>query len=166
MPWKRVELDMRREFTLGADSGHQLFVQFNYTDITSSVDLIDGSGTIEQEMNRPLQGQPDYIANLQLGYDHLDTGQEVTLVFNQTGEELAIVAPPTTHDQALGDVYEQPYGDLKLIYKKAFLNGLSVSASAENLLDAEHDYEYEEFGVPYLKYKSGRKFKLKASYDF
>lgn len=161
-----VELDMRREFTLGADGGHQLFVQFNYTDITSSVDLVDGGSSFEREINRPLQGQPDYIANLQLGYDHLDTGQEVTLVFNQTGEELAIVAPPTSKAEPLGDVYEQPYGDLKLIYKKEFLNGLSVSASAENLLDAEHDYEYEEFSVPYLKYKSGRKFKLKASYDF
>jgi len=159
-----VELDLRREFVLGRDQGHELFVQFNYTDITSSANVTEGSGgSFARQVERPLQGQPEYIANLQLGYDHVDTGQEVTLVFNQMGEELAIA---NSKGDLVGEVYRLPYSDLRLIYKKKFLNGLSLAASVDNLLDEEHNLEYADFNVPYLSYKSGRKFKLSASYEF
>ncbi|WP_288132732.1 TonB-dependent receptor [Microbulbifer sp.] len=159
-----IELDMRREFVLGADRGHELFVQFNYTDITSEVEVTEGSHVFAQQIERPLQGQPEYIANLQLGYDHVDTGQEVTLVFNRKGEELAVAAAGT--DVTPANVYRLAYNDLRLIYKKNFLSGLSLSASVDNLLDEEHVLEYENYNTPYLQYASGRRFKLKASYDF
>ncbi|QIL90948.1 outer membrane beta-barrel protein [Microbulbifer sp. SH-1] len=159
-----AELDLRREFVLGREQGHEFFVQFNYTDIMSSVDVTEGSGIFEYDTERPLQGQPDYIVNLQLGYDHVDSGQEVTLVFNRKGEELAIVNPGIS--AAVSNVYEMPFDDLKLIYMKGFDNGLSLSASVENLLDAERNLEYETQELPYLQYSSGRKFKFKASYSF
>lgn len=161
-----VELDLRKEFVLGPNRGHELFVQFNYTHIESSVDVTEGFGVGMREVTRPLQGQPDFIANLQLGYDHVDSGQEVTLVFNQTGEELAITNGATANSALLGDVYRKPYSDLRLIYKKNFLNGLSLAASADNLLDEERNLEYVKFNAPYLSYKSGRRFKLSASYEF
>ncbi|MFA0812623.1 TonB-dependent receptor [Microbulbifer epialgicus] len=158
------ELDLRREFTLGRDQGHELFVQFNYADIRSEVETIGGPELSPVLIKRGLQGQPDYVTNLQLGYDHIDSGQEVTLVFNRKGKELAIANPGL--EKVPSDVYELPYNDLRLIYKKNFLNGLSLSASIDNLLDEEHRMEYDGYDTPYLKYSSGRKFKLKASYSY
>ncbi|MFS1524962.1 TonB-dependent receptor domain-containing protein [Microbulbifer sp. 2304DJ12-6] len=158
------ELDLRREFTLGRDQGHEVFVQFNYAVIHSEVETTGGPDLFPVQIKRGLQGQPDYITNLQLGYDHIDSGQEVTLVFNRKGKELAIANPGL--ETVPSDVYELPYNDLRLIYKKNFLNGLSLSASIDNLLNEEHQMVYDGYNTPYLNYSSGRKFKLKASYSY
>ncbi|MDP5210163.1 TonB-dependent receptor [Microbulbifer sp. 2205BS26-8] len=158
------ELDLRREFTLGRDQGHEVFVQFNYAGIHSEVKTTGGPDLFPVLIKRGLQGQPDYVTNLQLGYDHIDSGQEVTLVFSRKGRELAIANPGL--ETVPSDVYELPYNDLRLIYKKNFLNGLSLSASIDNLLDEEHQMVYDGYKTPYLNYSSGRKFKLKASYSY
>ncbi|MEW5251317.1 TonB-dependent receptor domain-containing protein [Microbulbifer sp. 2201CG32-9] len=159
-----AELDVRREFVFGHNDDHAIFVQFNYADITSSVKVVEGSGVFARELERPLQGQPDYVGNLQLGYDHIDSGQELTLVLNSRGRELAVANPGLVSIPS--DVYAQPYDDLKLIYKKKFFNGLSLSASLGNILDEEHDLRYENYDTPYLNYATGRTLKLQAGYDF
>ena len=156
------ELDFRKEFVLGSGYGHEFFVQGNYTDIHSEVDLDDDSA--EYDLNRPLQGQPDYIANIQLGYDHLDSGQELTLVFNRKGKELVIVTPAVGSN--VTNVYSEPYDDLKLIYTKRFGDDLKLSLSGENILDSEKRQYYEKYDKAYLSYKPGVKYKLKVSYQF
>jgi len=159
------ELDLRKTFVLGALQGHEIFVQFNYTDISSSVDVAEAAENYQEyDPDRPLQGQPDYIVNLQLGYDHVDTEQEFTLIFNRKGEELAVVNPPSTSDVA--NVYELPFNDLKFIYKKSFDNGMAVSFSVDNILDEKREMEYENYNAPYYSSSPGRKFKLKLNYSF
>ncbi len=111
------ELDFRMEFDLGYS--HAFFVQGNYTDIESEVTLAEDSK--ETDLDRPLQGQPDYIANLQLGYDHIETGQEVTLVFNRKGKELVIVTPDAGSN--VTNVYSEAY----LSYKSGPKYKLKVS---------------------------------------
>lgn len=156
------ELDLRKLYSLGAS--HEFFVQFSYTDINSEVSL--PADTQEWDPNRPLQGQPDYMVNLQLGYDHVPTDQQFTVVYSRHGKELAIINA-TDYAQALkNNIYEQPYDDLKLIYQKGFSSGLTVVVSVDNVLDSERNLEYEGYGVPYLKYKRGRQAKLKLSYTF
>ncbi|MAY15981.1 MAG: hypothetical protein CMI06_11655, partial [Oceanospirillaceae bacterium] len=156
------ELDFRTEFILDDNFSHSVFVQGNYTDIESEISLAPDSK--ETDLNRPLQGQPDYIFNLQLGYDHFETGQEVTLVFNRKGKELVIVTPDAGSN--VTNVYSDPYDDLKLIYTKRFGDDLKVSLSGENILDSEKRQYYEKYDVAYLGYKSGPKYKLKVSYEF
>jgi len=156
------ELDFRTEFILDDNFSHSVFVQGNYTDIESEISLAADSK--ETDLNRPLQGQPDYIFNLQLGYDHFETGQEVTLVFNRKGKELVIVTPDAGSN--VTNVYSDPYDDLKLIYTKRFGDDLKVSLSGENILDSEKRQYYEKYDVAYLSYKSGPKYKLKVSYEF
>lgn len=159
------ELDLRKTFVLGALQGHEIFVQFNYTDISSSVDVAQAVDDYQEyDPDRPLQGQPDYIVNLQLGYDHVDTQQEFTLIFNRKGEELAVVNPPSTSN--VTNVYELPFNDLKFIYKKTFDNGMAVSFSVNNLLDEERVMEYENYNAPYYRSSPGREFKLKFNYSF
>lgn len=155
------EFDASQVYSLGA--GHELSLLFNYTDISSEVNLPED--TLEYDPNRPLQGQPDYLINFSIGYDHLPTDQQFTIAYNRRGEELAIV----TNNEGVAldnNVYEQPYDDLKLIYKKGFTSGLSVLLSLENALGSERNLEYEQEGVPYLKYEVGTRAKLKLSYTF
>jgi len=156
------ELDFRKEFTLGDNFGHEFFVQGNYTDIDSEVNL--SSDTKEYDRNRPLQGQPDYIANIQLGYDHIESGQELTLVFNRKGKELVIVTPAISDN--LTNVYSESFDDLKLIYTKRFGEDLKLSLSGENILDSEKRQYYEKYNNAYLSYKPGVKYKFKVSYQF
>ena len=159
---KGWELDFRTEFMLGNNYTHSLFVQGNYTKIHSEVNLDKDSK--EYDLNRPLQGQPDFIMNLQLGYDHIETGQELTLVFNRKGEELVIVTPAVSSN--VTNVYSEPYNDLKLIYTKRVGDDLKISLSGDNILDSEKRQYYENYNKAYLSYKPGRKYKLKISYAF
>ena len=154
------EMDFRSEFDMGYS--HTIFVQGNYTDIESEVSLSEDSK--ESDVNRTLQGQPDYIFNLQLGYDHIASGQELTLVFNRKGKELVIVTPDAGTN--VTNVYSEPYDDLKLIYTKQFGDDLKVSLSGENILDSEKRQYYDKYDVSYLSYKSGPKYKMKISYRF
>lgn len=156
------ELDLRQVFSFGAD--HELFVQASYTDINSEVNL--PSDTREYDPNRPLQGQPDYLINVQLGYDHFATQQQFTVVYSRRGEELAIVTAAEGAAAIRNNVYEQPYEDLKLIYQKNFGPNWSVLLSMDNVLGSERNLEYEGYGLPYLKFDPGRRAKLKVSYTF
>jgi TonB-dependent receptor len=156
------ELDLRQVFSFGAS--HELFVQASYTDINSEVEL--PANTLEYDPNRPLQGQPDYLINLQLGYDHSATQQQFTVVYNRRGEELAVVTAAEVAAAIRTNVYEQPFEDLKLIYQKGFGTRWSVLLSMENVLGSQRNLEYEGYGLPYLKYSPGRRAKLKVSYTF
>jgi TonB-dependent receptor len=156
------ELDLRQVFSFGAN--HELFVQASYTDINSEVKL--PADTLEYDPNRPLQGQPDYLINLQLGYDHFSTQQQFTVVYSRRGEELAVVTAAEGSAAIRNNVYEQPYEDLKLIYQKGFGPSWSVLLSMENVLGSERNLEYEGYGLPYLKYDPGRRAKIKVSYTF
>ncbi len=158
---KGWELDTRQEFSLSDSFNHQMFVQFNYARIFSAVNLPNDAQ--EFDPDRPLQGQPKYIMNIQLGYDHIPSNQEITLVFNRKGQELAVVSPATGSNP--GNVYTTPYNDLKLIYRK-HVGELVIGLSAENLLDSEKLQEFEEDKVPYLSYKPGREYKMNVSYQF
>lgn len=156
------ELDLRQVFSFGAS--HELFVQFSYTDINSEVKL--PADTLEYDPNRPLQGQPDYLLNLQLGYDHFATRQQFTIVYNRRGEELAVVTAAEGAAAIRNNVYEQPYDDLKLIYQKGFGDNWTVLLSMDNVLGTQRNLEYEGYGLPYLKYDPGRRAKIKVSYTF
>ena len=156
------ELDLRQVFSFGGS--HELFVQFSYTDINSEVKL--PADTLEYDPNRPLQGQPDYLVNLQLGYDHFATRQQFTIVYNRRGEELAVVTAAEGAAAIRNNVYELPYDDLKLIYQKGFGENWTVLLSMDNVLGTQRSLEYEGYGLPYLKYDPGRRAKIKVSYAF
>lgn len=156
------ELDLRQVFSFGAN--HELFVQFSYTDINSEVNL--PPDTLEYDPNRPLQGQPDYLINLQLGYDHVATRQQFTAVYSRKGKELAIVTAAESESAIRNNVYEQPYDDLKLIYQKAFGSNWTLLLSLDNVLGSARYLKYDGWDLPYLRYDRGRYAKVKVSYTF
>lgn len=156
------ELDLRQVFSFGAN--HELFVQFSYTDINSEVNL--PPDTLEYDPNRPLQGQPDYLINLQLGYDHVATRQQFTAVYSRKGKELAIVTAAESESAIKNNVYEQSYDDLKLIYQKAFGSNWTLLLSLDNVLGSARYLKYDGWDLPYLRYDRGRYAKVKVSYTF
>ena len=152
-----VEVDFRKEFPLDDALSQTLFLQANASLIDSEVTLPERSS--ENRDTRELQGQADSTMNIALGYDHLDSGQEVTLLFNRNGESI--------QDASRGDlpsVIEEPVNQLDLTYKKRFSSELSVDAKIENLLDEET--EFTQGDNTFFKYSPGLSLSVGADWNF
>ena len=146
-----VEIEGRKEFVLDDGFAKTLFVSFNVAYIESEVAL--SSGRV-----RELQGQPQYTANLILGYDDIVSGQQLTLLLNQSGESIADVglfgAP---------DIIFEPRLEANLVYKLDISDDLTVKAKLDNFLNSE--VEYTQGGQPYQLYEKGTKFSVSVDWD-
>ncbi|MGB0222539.1 MAG: TonB-dependent receptor domain-containing protein [Luminiphilus sp.] len=146
-----IELEGKKEFVLDEGFSKTLFVSFNVAAIESEVAL--SSGRV-----RELQGQPEYTANLVLGYDDIVSGQQLTLLLNQSGKSIADVglfgAP---------DIIFEPRLEANLVYKIDLSEDLSVKAKLDNFLNAE--VEYTQGGQPYQLYDKGTKFSVSVDWD-
>ena len=56
---------------------HHVFLNANWSKINSEVELDDDSIRLEGITSRPLQGQSEHLANIQLGYDHIHLGRSL-----------------------------------------------------------------------------------------
>ncbi|MFE8071322.1 TonB-dependent receptor [Marinobacteraceae bacterium S3BR75-40.1] len=152
-----IEVDFRKEFALDDSYSQSLFTQVNGALIDSEVTLPEG--TSESNRSRKLQGQADYTFNLAVGYDHLDSGQKVTLLFNRNGESIEDVGRGS-----LPDVIEEPMNRVDVTYEKTFTSDFVMKVKVENLLEAEK--EFTQGGETYFKYNPGMSLTLAADYSF
>ena len=138
-----IEFDGRREFSLNDTGSRSMFVTLNTSLIDSEIEL--KSGEI-----RNLQGQPDYTANLVIGYDDFSGGvrHEFTALFNQAGETLVDVGLT-----GLPGVVEQPRLAVDLNYKAFLTDSLVFKAKVGNLLD--ETVEFTQGGQVLQEYKRG-----------
>ena len=146
-----VEIEGKKEFVLDEGFSKSVFVSFNIALIDSEVAL--SSGRV-----RELQGQPEYTANLILGYDDIVSGQQLTLLLNQSGASIADVglfgAP---------DIIFEPRLEANLVYKLDLTDALTVKAKIDNLLNSE--VEYTQGGQPYQIYEKGTKYSVSVNWD-
>ena len=146
-----IEVEGKKEFVLDEGFSKTLFVSFNVAVIESEVAL--SSGRV-----RELQGQPEYTANLILGYDDIVSGQQLTLLLNQSGASIADVglfgAP---------DIIFEPRLEANLVYKLDLTDAITVKAKVDNLLNSE--VEYTQGGQPYQIYEKGTKFSVSVDWD-
>ena len=152
-----IEVDFRKEFQLDESLSQTLFLQANGSLIDSEVTLPERS--TENRDKRALQGQAESTLNIAIGYDHLDSGQEVTLLFNRNGESI--------EDASRGDlpsVIEEPVNQVDVTYKKTFTPSLTLEAKVENLLDEEK--EFTQGGNTFFKYKPGMSVSVGADWRF
>lgn len=145
-----VEVDGRKEFSLNDAYTRSFFVAVNASYIESDVDVAGGA-------SRKLQGQPDYTANLIVGYDDIPTRQQVTLLLNQNGESIQDVGI-----QGNPDIIEEPRLSLNFNYRYEFLEGFAVKFKAVNLLDSE--VEFTQGGKVFQRYSKGTE--LEAGIDW
>jgi outer membrane receptor protein involved in Fe transport len=136
-----VEIDGRTEFLLSDDYGQTIFVSVNAAFIESEV-------TSEGQEDRALQGQPEYTANLIIGYDNIERGHQLTLLLNQNGKSIADVGV-----SGQPDVFLEPRLDLNLVYRNNISDSLVLKAKVQNLLDEE--YEYTQGGNVFQTYERG-----------
>ncbi len=147
-----VEIDGRKEFSLDSAFVHTLFLALNASYIESEVDLAGGA-------SRKLQGQPDYTANLIVGYDDTATRQQITLLLNQNGDSIQDVGI-----QGNPDVIEEPRLSLNLNYRYEVLDDLVLKFKAVNLLDA--DVEFTQGGKVFQGYRRGAEFEAGFDWKF
>ena len=131
---------------LGDGYDQTVFVSFNAAWIESEV-------AAKNQDSRPLQGQPEYTANLILGYDNISAGHQLTVLLNQNGKSIADVGV-----SGQPDVFLEPRLDLNVVYRFDISDGLTLKAKLENLLDDE--VKYTQGGEVFQVYNRGPSIQL------
>lgn len=147
-----VEVDGRTEFLLSGDYSRTIFLSVNAAFIESEV-------TSESQADRALQGQPEYTANLIVGYDNIESGHQFTLLLNQNGKSIADVGV-----SGQPDVFLEPRLDLNLVYRYNISDALVLKAKLQNLLDEA--YEYTQGGNIFQSYDRGIGIQVSFDWDF
>lgn len=155
-----VEIDAYKNLLDLDDS--LLFISGNISWIDSEVTLDEDSLRLEGEnaQGRQLQGQSEWLANLQLGYDHYDTEQKVTLLFNYFDDRIFRVARGAN---AQPEIFKgRMLVDLN--YEKLFGENFTFSASIKNLFNEKIEYEQNDRIIE--SFDEGTSFSLKIEYEF
>ncbi|WP_420589926.1 TonB-dependent receptor domain-containing protein [Bacterioplanoides sp.] len=146
------ELDFRKEYEL---ENYSTFVGGNFSVIDSEVEIVVDTVNKKQSM----QGQPDQLANLQLGLDDFDLGAEYTLVINYQGESLDSVAPGV-----LPNVMREPRTEINLNAKIEVGENTSIKAKVKNITDDE--VKLTQGGKNFRSYKKGAEVQIGFTMEF
>lgn len=155
-----VELDGTVDVLERDDS--LLWVAGNIAWIDSEVTLSDTSLRLEGENadGRELQGQSEWLGNIQVGYDHFPTEQKVTLLLNYFDDRIYRVARGANN----GPEYEVERLVVDITYEKIFSEEITLKASIQNLLN--EDVEYSQNGNTIESYQTGTLIGVGVSYQF
>ncbi|BDD06683.1 TonB-dependent receptor (plasmid) [Aureibacter tunicatorum] len=122
-------------------------VGFNATFLYSQIDLGDGEEVANMtNSKRALQGASPYIINASLGYETDVTGNwtsNVSVVYNVFGDRIFSVG-----SEGVGDVYENGFSTLDLVWNNSISEHWNVSLKAQNLLNPEITRTQEDFNNP------------------
>lgn len=116
-----------------------------------------------------LQGQSEYLANLQIGLDNVDTQTRTALLLNYTGERVRALSDRSTGAPAL---VEEPPILLDLVHSRTFdlaEGGLyDVRFAVRNLLGEEYEASYSLGGDTIVvdSYEIGTTFSISVTRSF
>ncbi|BCE01051.1 TonB-dependent receptor plug domain-containing protein [Marinicellulosiphila megalodicopiae] len=152
------EIEVKNDLGLAKSRLSDFYVSSNLTYINSTLSLTDEEKGVMTNNKRPMQGQSDWLANIQMGYDNINTGTQGTLVYNYTGKRV-----DEAGRDGYEDVYEDGRGTLDFIYKQNIPGqvGLAVSFKAKNMLNGAHTYS--QGGNVVREYQEGAKFTISIS---
>ncbi len=166
-----IELETHLKLPLLNRYDHFGYMIFNSTYIYSQVEtgdmftLFDGNQLPNNaaNLNRPLQGQSDLVANASLNVG-IQRRIEGTLTFNYFSKRLISVG-----GGLLNDEYEYPFQSLNAVVTKTFEH-LILSVKGTNLLDSAVRYGLEDAqtgDVHYTRtYRPGLSYSLAFGYTF
>jgi outer membrane receptor protein involved in Fe transport len=112
-----------------------VYLNANYARIESKVTLTRETAGILTNLERPLQGQSPYVANLQLGWYPEDGDRELSLLYNVSGRRISEVGV-----FGIPDVFEEPAGQLDLVYATKLPGDFKLKLRARNLLDPKVEF--------------------------
>ena len=179
-----IPVDFAQYFSIGG----------NYTYIWATVDrteaelartrpffgVVGEPVTIQSiDKSRRLFGQPEWIANVDLSFDHPDWGTRVTLSFFAISDLLdaagsALIAPDGQITSITLDRYLDSYSQLNLVVSQSWplrlIDGdVTLKANVKNLTDSERRvvYDQEETGsrVEEREFKVGLDYSISLTYS-
>lgn len=153
-----VEIDFRKRLGFLHSSLRDLYIASNITFVFSSIDLGDAAGSATN-LDRSLQGQSPYIINAQLGYNNVDIGTQVAVLYNVFGARIAEVGT-----NGAPDVYEQPFHQLDIVLQQRIGKGFTLSFKAKNLIDQPSLFLARNKVV--RSFHRGRSFSLSLGYQW
>ena len=128
------------------------------------------------DTKRRLYGQPEWIANVDLSFDHPDWGTKATLAFFAISDVLDAAGGANAITQAglitgfTLDRYIDSFEQLDLIVSQELWKGLAVKFSAKNLTDSKraivYDPEQTASRIPEREYRTGREYSFQLSWSF
>ncbi|CAA0125529.1 Uncharacterised protein [Halioglobus japonicus] len=139
-----------------------VFVSGNVSYIDSKVDLSPDSLRLEgsDADGRQLQGQSEWLGNIQVGMDHYPTEQKFTLLVNYFDKRIFRVARGAN----TGPEYEDSRWLVDFTYEKEWNEHLILEGSIKNILNSK--IEYSQNGNTIESYNVGRFFKVGMTYKF
>ena len=154
-----IELDFS---TLLIDTDvHSVFFSGNISYIDSEVMLGAKSLQLEGQGSngRQLQGQSEYLANLQIGYDHFPSEQKLTFLINYFDDRIFRVA----RGAALGPIVEKGRALIDLNYEKVFSDKWVAKLKIKNLTNEAVAYSQNVNQIEF--YETGTSVNLSLSYS-
>jgi len=164
-----VELELRKELSFITPSFKNIFFNTNIAIIHSVYDIpkeeVENSQNIDPEYDqttRPFQGQAPYVVNAILSYINPESGMEVALSYNVSGQKLYNISLFATPD-----IYEQPVSLLNLKFGLRFAKHFQASVTARNILNSKNLKTNTFHGVDYIaeSIPLGRTVGLSLSYQ-
>ena len=124
-------------------------IGFNYARIKSTIQLDPLDASFQTNLNRPMQGQSPYVANVQIGHQAGDGSSEATLLYNVSGRRIAAVGVASQPD-----IYEEAFRQLDFQYRRNLGDAWSFKVRLRNLLDPAA--RYTQGPETTREYKKGR----------
>ena len=117
------------EYTSSSIALSDFSVAGNAAFILSTIDLSETDGN-QTSSERPLQGQSPWVLNLQILYEHEQTGTGLSLLYNAFGPRISEVG-----QSGIPDTYDLPIHRLDLTGSQRIAPAWSLKVKATNLLD-------------------------------
>jgi hypothetical protein len=156
-----MEFYKRLDF-LGTDFlnglGEDIYIQANASLIDSDVTIARKDLGVLTSSSRPLQGQSEYLFNLQIGYEPID-GTTATLLYHRYGERIYEVGIETAPD-----LVEQPFGEMNFLFIRPLTDDINMTVKARNITNERN--EITQNGYVNFGYKRGREFSFQIDYAF
>lgn len=155
-----VEIDANVDLWEG--DTYLLFLGGNVSYIDSEVTLSADSLRLEgaDADGRQLQGQSEWLANLQIGYDHYPTDQKLTLLVNFFDDRIFRVA----RGAGTGPEFEDGRVLIDLTYENLLTESLKLEASVRNLLNEKVEFSQNDRVIE--SYEEGTVIGVGLTYSF
>ncbi len=154
-----LEFEFRKELGFIGEAFRDLKLGTNLALIQSDQDVKDETG-LEPE-SRPFTGQAPVLGNVNLNYNNLENGLDITIAYNYIGDKLSIIGREGTPDY-----FERARNMLDVVASKRF-EKVTIGLSAKNLLNATWLISNEFKGNEYVfdEFQRGVSFGLSLSYE-
>ncbi len=142
-----VEVEARGSLSFVHPSLSAFHGTANLTLVDSAIEL-GPEAAAQTNQTRPLQGQSNFVTNLDLGWERKSTGTDLSLLYNVFGARIAEVGI-----EGLPDVYEQAFHRVDLSGSQSLPRNLKLKLSVTNLLNRA--VVVDQGGFTVQKYQPG-----------